>query len=89
MADEQFESRQACKWIVGGLRIAYDYDCEGILANDLLQRSKAGKLPDLKAIQARYLLPGDPPDIPLRQHKIIDYDQLLQGQWYQQEVKHV
>ncbi len=89
IADEQFEPRQACKWIVGVLRIAYDYDCESILANDLLQQDKDGKLPDLKAIQARYLLPGDPPDIPLRQHNIIDYDQLLQGQWYQQEVKHV
>ncbi len=89
LADQQFEARQACKWIVGILRIAYDYDCEGILANELLQQAQEDKLPDLKNVQSRYLLPGDPPDIPVRQHNIIDYDQLLKGQWYQQEVNHV
>jgi len=34
--DQQFDAREACKWIVGVLRIAMDHDCEERLGNELL-----------------------------------------------------
>lgn len=72
--------------MVAVLRVAADYDCEGSLAGELMQKSQ---LPDLKSLQARYLQHKKLPPIPLRQHPIADYDQLLTGQWKSQEVSHV
>jgi transposase InsO family protein len=85
LAEQQFTPQEACKWIVAVLRIAADYDCESSLAGELLL-SEQGQLPDLKALQSRYLQHTEPPPIPLRQHQISDYDQLLTGQWKSQEV---
>ena len=85
LAKQQFTPQEACKWIVAALRIAADYDCENSLAGELLL-SEQGQLPDLKALQSRYLQHTEPPPIPLRQHQISDYDQLLTGQWKSQEV---
>lgn len=86
MAEQQFAPRDACKWIVSVLRFAYDYDCESRLAMELLQEARHTALPDLKTLQARYLQNTTPPDIPVRQHLIDEYDQLLSGQWKTQEV---
>jgi len=86
MAGEQFTPQDACKWIVAVLRLAYDYDCESLLAAELLQEARHGALPDLKTLQARYLQNTTPPDIPTRQHAIDEYDQLLSGRWKMQEV---
>lgn len=86
MAEQQFTPRDACKWIVAVLRFAYDYDCESLLAMELLQEARHTALPDLKALQARYLQSTTPPDIPIRQHAIDEYDQLLNGQWKTQGV---
>jgi transposase InsO family protein len=86
MAGEQFTPQDACKWIVAVLRFAYDYDCESLLAAELLQEAKHEALPDLKTLQARYLQNTTPPDIPIRQHSIDEYDQLLSGAWKTQEV---
>jgi transposase InsO family protein len=86
MAEQQFTPRDACKWIVAVLRFAYDYDCESLLAMELLQEARHAALPDLKALQARYLQSTTPPDIPTRQHAIDEYDQLLSGQWKTQGV---
>jgi hypothetical protein len=68
------------------LRFAYDYDCESLLGTELLQEARQTALPDLKALQARYLQNTTPPDIPIRQHSIDEYDQLLSGEWKTQEV---
>ncbi len=86
LAKQQFTPQEACKWMVAVLRIAADYDCESSLACELTLQSEQGLLPDLKSLQARYLLHTEPPPIPLRQHQIADYDQLLTGQWQSQEV---
>jgi len=86
LAEQQFTPQEACKWMVAVLRIAADYDCESSLACELTLQSEQGLLPDLKSLQARYLLHTEPPPIPLRQHQIADYDQLLTGQWQSQEV---
>jgi hypothetical protein len=53
---------------------------------ELLQEARHTALPDLKALQARYLQSTTPPDIPIRQHAIDEYDQLLNGQWKTQGV---
>ena len=34
--DQQFQCRDACKWIVGVLRIAMDHDCEERLGHELV-----------------------------------------------------
>ncbi len=86
LAEQQFAPQEACKWIVSVLRIAADYDCESSLACELTLQSEKGPLPDLKSLQARYLQHTEPPPIPLRQHQIAGYDQLLTGQWKNQEV---
>ena len=86
MAERQFQPRDACKWIVAVLRFAYDYDCESLLGMELLQEARRTALPDLKTLQCRYLQHTPPPDIPIRQHRIDAYDQLLSGQWKTQGV---
>jgi len=85
-AKQQFTPRDACKWMVGVLRIAYDYDCEGLLADQLRQEAEQGALPTLRCLQERYLPSGGAPDIPVRQHKAADYDQLLSSGWTTREV---
>jgi len=89
---KQFLIQEACKWIVSVLRFAYDYDCEGTLADELLtQVHEKGLLPDLTTLQQRYLKLGCPviPDITVEQHSVESYDNLLVGKWAQQEVAHV
>lgn len=83
-AEQQFSPQQACKWMVAVLRFAYDYDCQSTLATELTLQAEQGALPDLQSIQAKYLRHSSPPPIPLRQHQIADYDQLLTGQWMSQ-----
>ncbi len=85
-AEQQFTPQDACKWMVAVLRFAADYDCEGSLACELIRQTEHGPLPHLKALQARYLQHTEPPAIPVRQHQVADYDQLLTGQWKEQEV---
>ena len=85
-AEQQFTPQDACKWMVAVLRFAYDYDCEGSLACELMHQAEQGQLPDLKSLQAKYCRHTEPPPIPVRQHQVADYDQLLTGQWKGQEV---
>jgi hypothetical protein len=80
--EQQLESREACKWMVGVLRIAMDYDCEERLGDELLINVTNNQpLPALNALQARYLKAKPVPTIPARQHDLTSYDQLLQGLW--------
>jgi len=86
-AQRQFTPQQACKWIVSVLRIAYDYDCQSQLADELVQVSM---LPELRQLQKRFIKnTTNVIAIPPRQHKVADYDQLLSGQWTAVEVDHV
>lgn len=87
--DQQFESREACKWIVGVLRIAKDYRCEEALGNELLALINNQKpLPVLKSLQDRYLGNKPVPSIPERQQDLAGYDQLLKGGWCNAEACH-
>jgi hypothetical protein len=85
--DQQFESREACKWIVGVLRIAMDHECEARLGDELLAIIAHQKpLPSLKILQERYLGSKSVPIIPERQQDLASYDHLLHGNWHQTEV---
>jgi hypothetical protein len=85
--DQQFQSRDACKWIVGVLRIAMDHDCEERLGNELTAIVDDKKtLPPLKALQERYLGKKSVPIIPERQHDLAGYDHLLRGSWHLAEI---
>jgi hypothetical protein len=85
--DQQFQSRDACKWIVGILRIAMDHDCEERLGNELLALVDNNQpLPTLKVLQERYLGNKSVPIIPARQHDLTSYDHLLPGNWHRTEV---
>jgi len=85
--DQQFQSRDACKWIVGVLRIAMDHDCEERLGNELLTSVDNNQpLPTLKALQVRYLGKQPVPIIPARQQDLASYDHLLQGNWHLTEA---
>jgi len=85
--DQQFQSREACKWIVGVLRLAMDHDCEERLGNELLALVDNNKpLPTLKTLQERYLGKQPVPIIPARQQDLASYDHLLQGNWHLTEA---
>jgi transposase InsO family protein len=86
LADAQFSPQQACKWMVAVLRFAYDYDCQNVLAIQLLTEADKSGLPDLKSLQARYVTHTASADIAVRQHTVDDYDQLLEGRWMTGEV---
>jgi len=88
LAENQFAPRDACKWIVSVLRIAFEYDCESMLAVELLEQARTDKLPELKQLQERYLNKIKQPDIPIRQHDTADYDELLSGGWKNEKVKY-
>ena len=88
LAEVQFTPQVACKWIVHVLRIAHENDCEQQLANTLLDEASQFELPTLESLQSRYLPRKNVPPIPVRQHSVIDYDTLLDGQWVKQEQCH-
>ena len=75
--DQQFDAREACKWIVGVLRIAMDHDCEERLGNELLAVVDNNQpLPGLKTLQARYLGKQQVPIIPARQQDLAIVSQI-------------
>ena len=78
--DHALPAREACKWMVGVLRIAADHDCEAALIDDLEPLIAAGEIPTLHQLQARYLPSQPGHDVPVTQHALADYDRLLSSQ---------
>ena len=77
-ADEHLDAREACKWIVTVLRLAYEYDDEQALGQDLLISAKAGKFATITELQARYLTGYSPAlNTAAPQHDLVSYDELL------------
>lgn len=77
-ADKALESREACKWIVTVLRLAYEYDAEKQLGEELLAEVKTGKFASIKAIQDRFFRPSQSvPELQGKQHDLQSYDALL------------
>lgn len=81
LIDQQWSSRDACKWMVTVLRIAADHQCEVELGQTLLKQAQTQSQPDLKTLQSRYMTTKEQPEINSKQHDITDYDALLSGQW--------
>ncbi|HCA35025.1 MAG TPA: IS21 family transposase [Gammaproteobacteria bacterium] len=78
LADKHLEAREACKWIVTTLRLAFEYDDEQSLGEDLLAEAQAGRFASITEIQSRYL--SGNPDIEFStssQHALVSYDELL------------
>lgn len=86
LADAQFPPQIACKWIVNVLHIANEHQCEEQLALSLLEEAEHSALPALDLLRTRYSTQIKVPDIPVRQHAVIDYDALLEGSWTQEAV---
>ena len=78
LVDEQLPKREACKWIVTALRLAYEYDSETELGEQLLKAALQGKLPSMKDVQEQFLRPGEAIDhTTAPQHDLAGYDDLL------------
>jgi len=84
LIDQQLESRDACKWMVGVLRIAADSQDkhqkqhEQLLGEMLLKQSHTNALPSLKKLQSLYLQKQSTTiTLSTHQHDINQYDQLL------------
>ena len=78
LADEHLEPHEACKWIVTTLRLAFEYDDEQSLGEDLLIEARAGRFASITEIQSRYLRGN--PDLEFsasNQHTLVSYDDLL------------
>lgn len=77
-ADEALASREACKWMVTVLWLAYEYDSEQALGEELLAEARCGKFASIKAIQDRFFHPVmQAPELQGKQHSLQSYDQLL------------
>jgi hypothetical protein len=77
-ADQHLEPREACKWIVSVLRLAFEYDDEQALGQDLLIQAKAGKFASIIELQARYLTSNlSALNTTSPQHTLVSYDELL------------
>jgi hypothetical protein len=77
-ADQHLESREACKWIVTVLRLAFEYDDEQALGQDLLAQAKTGQFASITKLQARYLTSRNPAVTTVSlQHELVSYDELL------------
>lgn len=78
LVDTQLEERDACKWMVTVLRLAYDYDCEGALGQEMLQAAERGQLPTRQQLQSRFLpSQADRRTGTVTQHRLDSYDELL------------
>ena len=58
------------------------------LVDELLAEAERFQLPTLEQLQERYLPHSKGPAIPVRQHEVISYDSLLEGQWAAQVACH-
>ena len=70
--------QQACKWIVTVLWLAYEYDSEEVLGQELLAEAEVGKFASIKTIQDRFYQPDNEiPELQGKQHTLQSYDDLL------------
>ena len=78
LVDQALESREACKWMVTVLWLAYEYDSEQELGEELLIEAKSGTFAPIKTIQDRFFQPSRQiPELQGKQHALKSYDALL------------
>ena len=76
--DQALESREACKWMVTVLWLAYEYDSEQELGEELLMEARSGHFASIKTIQDRFFQPARKmPELQGKQHNLQSYDELL------------
>ena len=76
--DQALESREACKWMVTVLWLAYEYDSEQALGEELLMEARSGQFASIKTIQDRFFQPSrQMPELQSEQHNLQSYDALL------------
>lgn len=79
-ADQYLGKREACKWIVTVLRLAYEYDSEESLGRELLPEAAKGQFASLVDLQSRFLSRHRPTlSEAMAQHPLMSYDELLSG----------
>lgn len=73
-------SDEACKRVVGALKLAADHDRAGAIGQWWLDALKAGRSPSLIELQDRFRRPGPAPvkALDVVQHALADYDNLLE-----------
>jgi DNA-binding XRE family transcriptional regulator len=76
---DELMSAQACKRVVGALKLAADQDHAGPIGQWWLDALNKGHSPTLIELQDRFRKPGQSPVVALNvaQHKLADYDSLL------------
>lgn len=76
--NKHFESKSACKFIVGLLYIAAKKDCEEALANEVLTEITMGKTPNLNHLQDKYQCRrNSSPTVHVEQHLLSSYNSLI------------
>ena len=70
--------RKACQTMVGLLALAHERGCEAELAQALDQDLAAGRLPDLRTLEARFAPRSAPaiPDVTVALTPLSEYDEL-------------
>ncbi len=72
------EIRQACKLIVGGLKLAADYNCETDIATYIWVAIEQSQTPNLSELQKRFGKKSAPvPKQSIKQHDLSSYDVLI------------
>lgn len=77
LVDQALEPRDACKWMVTVLWLAYEYDCEQTLGEELLAEARLERFASIKTIQERFFEPQQQPELHAKQHSLQSYDALL------------
>lgn len=77
LVDQGMPQREACKWIVTVLWLAYEYDSQQELGESLLQEAQSGRFASIKTIQERFFTPQQTPIVQGGQHSLQSYDELL------------
>jgi hypothetical protein len=74
-----FESKTACKFIVGLLHIAAEKDCEEALANEVLTMIQMGNTLSLNQLQNKYQYRKNSslPVVHVEQHLLSSYNNLI------------
>ncbi|WP_139309769.1 hypothetical protein [Teredinibacter haidensis] len=74
-ADEHLEKREACKWIVTVLRLAFEYDIESDLGQGLLDEVRQSQFASINELQECFLRHHEPElSASTTQHELCSYD---------------
>jgi len=78
---DELMSAEACKRVVGALKLAADQDQAGPIGQWWINTLNEGHSPTLIELQDRFRKPGQSPVVALNvvQHKLADYDSLLKA----------